>query len=352
MSLHVTRTLDEQEWRRFVEEHPDGSIFHTPEMFEVYSRTRGHRPELWATVDGDGRVLALLLPVQHTVLDSAPGVQWATWLNGFLRPLTTRAVVYGSVLCAPGTTGREALALLLQTYTEEVDAAILFTELRNLVDVGDLHPTLGEFGFEYEDHLNFLVDLDRPEEEILADVSSRTRKRIRSGMNKGEVRIEEVHDEAGVRACYDLLAKTYGRAKVPLSDYSLFKAAFDVLHPKGMAHFFLATVDGAPAATSIDLTYKDVAYGWYGGTDREYGRYVPNELLSWHILKWSRENGYKVYDWGGAGKPDEEYGPRDFKAKFGGELVCFGRNVCVHAPMRLRASELGYNTLRQLGVLT
>jgi serine/alanine adding enzyme len=338
--MKVTRTLDEREWRRFVDEHPDGRIFHTPEMFEVWQRTKGHRPELWATVNGEGRTLALLLPVQHTVV------------NGLLRRLTTRSVVYGSVLCAPGAEGREALALLLQSYTQEVDSAILFTELRNLVDLGDLQPVLGEFGFEYQDHLNFLIDLDRPTDEIMADVSNRTRKRIRSGMRKGDVEIVELHDEAGVRECYGLLEKTYGLAQVPLSDYSLFKAAFDVLHPKGMARFFLARVEGQPAATSIDLMYRDVAFGWYGGTDREYSSYVPNELLSWHVINWSAEHGYKVYDWGGAGKPDEEYGPRDFKAKFGGQLVSFGRNVCVHAPMRLRASEIGYNTLRQLGVLT
>jgi len=343
--LKVTRTLDEREWRRFVEEHPDGRIFHTPEMFEVWARTRGHHPELWATIDEHGRTLALLLPVQHTVLNG-------NRIVGLLRPLSTRAVVYGSVLCAPGAEGREALALLLQAYREDVDPAILFTELRNLVDLGDLHPVLGEFGFEYEEHLNFLVDLDRPTDDILADVSSRTRKRIRSGLRKGEVEIEEVQDEAGVRESYSLIEKTYGLAQVPVSDYSLFKAAFEVLHPKGMVDFFLARVDGKPAAVSIDLMYRDVAYGWYGGTDREYSSYVPNELLTWHVLKRSAEQGYRMYDWGGAGKPDEEYGPRDFKAKFGGELVSFGRNVCVHAPMRLRASEIGYNTLRHLGVLT
>jgi serine/alanine adding enzyme len=339
MSLKVVRQLDEGEWRGFVEEHPAGSIFHTPEMFQVYARTKGHRPELWATMDGAGRPLALLLPVQHTVL------------NGPLRPLATRSVVYGSVLCAPGYEGREALALLLQTYREEVDRAILFTELRNLVDLGDIQPVLAEFGFEYEDHLNFLIDLDRPTEEILADVKKKTRKRIQRGHRKGEVEITEVHDEAGVRRCYDLLEETYKLAQVPLSDYSLFRAALEVLGPKDMVRFFLATVDGTPAATAVELLYKDVSYGWYGGVDRQFSSLVPNELLTWHVLEWSAQNGYKVYDFGGAGRPDEEYGPRDFKAKFGGELVCFGRNVCVHAPLRLRTSEFGYNVLRQLGVL-
>ena len=42
---------------------------------------------------------------------------------------------------------------------------------------------------------------------------------------------------------------------------------------------------------------------------------------------WGAENGYRLCNFGGAGKRDEEYGVRDFKAKFGGELICFARST-------------------------
>jgi len=35
----------------------------------------------------------------------------------------------------------------------------------------------------------------------------------------------------------------------------------------------------------------------------------------------------------GAGKPSEKYGVRDFKAKFGGNLVNFGRNTWIPSEM-------------------
>jgi lipid II:glycine glycyltransferase (peptidoglycan interpeptide bridge formation enzyme) len=79
-----------------------------------------------------------------------------------------------------------------------------------------------------------------------------------------------------------------------------------------------------------------------------YADEVPGELLMWHILKWGAENGYRTYDFGGAGNPDEKYGVRDFKAKFGGRLVCFGRNTFVHDPALLRLSTFGYSLLRRL----
>jgi lipid II:glycine glycyltransferase (peptidoglycan interpeptide bridge formation enzyme) len=85
-----------------------------------------------------------------------------------------------------------------------------------------------------------------------------------------------------------------------------------------MVRFTLARVGQASAAVSVELVYKDVIYGWFGGMDRAYGSFLPNELLTWHILKWGTEKGFRLYDFGGAGKPDEEYGVSNFKAKFGG----------------------------------
>ena len=51
VSITIVHTLLEEEWRRFMEEHPQGNIFHTPEMFQVFSHTKGHQPELWAATE-------------------------------------------------------------------------------------------------------------------------------------------------------------------------------------------------------------------------------------------------------------------------------------------------------------
>jgi serine/alanine adding enzyme len=333
--MRVVQVLEEASWRRFIEEHSESTIFHTPEMFQVFARAEGHRPALWAITDDEARVSALLLPVQVT-------------LANCLCRLTTRAVAYGSVLYAPGSTGQEALALLLRTYTQEVDGTPLFTELRNLSNLEAVQPILHAHGFVYEDHLNYLIDLKHSPEVVLQSIGSRTRKHIRRGLRRGYVVVEEVEEREQVAVCYDLLRQTYHRARVPLSDRSLFEAAFDVLYPRGMVRFWLARVGATPIGASVELLYKDVMFGWYGGVDRAYANYTPGELLMWHILKWGVENGYTVYDFGGAGRPGEEYGVRDFKAKFGGELVCYGRNVYVHSQMRLELSKLGYTIYRAL----
>lgn len=334
--MQVVRYLDEQIWRSFVDEHPQGNIFHTPEMFRVFARTEGHKPVLWAAVSRDGRPLALLLPVEVTLM------------GGLFHQFTTRAIAYGSILCTPDAEGKEALIFLLETYKDEAQGAFLFTELRNLSDLGDLQPILNAHDFFYEDHLNFLIDLARPVEDILQNIGKRTRKKIRKGLKDQTVKMGEVSNRTELTTWYDTLQKTYNNSQVPLADRSMFEAAFDELYPKGMARFLVAQVNGAIAACSIELPYKQTIYGWYGGSDREFSKFLPNEMLIWHILEWGAKHNYRVYDFGGAGKPDEEYGVRDFKAKFGGELVNFGRNTCVHSPTLLKISKQGYTLYRRL----
>lgn len=333
MTITIVNSLSENQWRHFVENHPGGNIFHMPEMFQVFSQTKGFRPELWAATK-EGRMLALLLPVQMTLM------------NGLLRRFTTRSVAYGSILCVPGEEGQEALSQLFQTYIRETDGAPLFTELRNLSNLETIQPILLEHGFVYEDYLNYLINLKLSTEVLFDNFGRRTRKNIRRGLRQGEVVIEEATERDQVNVCYDLLCRSYHKAHVPLADISLFQAALEILHPKGMVRFTLARVDQTAVAASVELLYKDVIYGWYGGVDRTYSSRVPNELLMLDILKWGIENGYRVYDFGGAGKSDEEYGVRDFKAKFGGDLVCYGRNTYVHSPTLFRVSKQGYRFLR------
>jgi serine/alanine adding enzyme len=222
----------------------------------------------------------------------------------------------------------------------------LFTELRNLSDLGAVQPVLQDNGFDHEGHLNYLIDLERPTEEIWSSVDGNVRTNVRKARQKGVV-VEEVTSLDKVPAAYAVLASVYERIQIPLAPLSLFEAAFEVLHPQGMIKLFEACVEDACVGVAVRLLYKDVIYAWYAGTIREYAKYKANDLLNWHVLEWGAQNGFRCFDFGGAGKPDQDYGPRRFKAKFNGTLVNYGRNICVHHPLRLRFSEWGYEVYRR-----
>jgi len=335
MDITVVHALHEEQWRRFVDEHPQGNIFHTPEMSRVFQQAKGHRPDLWAALDNNNRPLALLLPVRVTVMD------------GLLAPLTRRSVVYGGPLCETTSEGVAALRHLLATYNREGGRGSLFTELRNQSDTELFQPVLQQLGYRYETYENFLVNLNLPVEQVWHSVKKSARKNIRRALNKGQLTIEEVQERGQIATWYSLLQRTYHKAHVPLADISLFCSAFDTLYPRRMIQFLWGRVDNTYVAASVALLYKGVIYGWYRGFDRRYASYLPNDLMVWHLLEWGAGNGYHHFDFGGAGRPDEKYGPREFKAKFGGELVEFGRNICVHSKLRFRMSQLGYRLYRQ-----
>jgi serine/alanine adding enzyme len=335
-NMNYAQQLDEHIWRDFVDRHPQGTVFHTPEMFQVFAHTNGYHPNLWAMVDENDHPVALFIAVKMTL-----GTR-------LLRRFTSRAIVHGSVLCLPGVVGQQALDALLKAYKHMVEREVLFTELRNLSDISDLDPIFDQNGFVYEEHLDFLIDLSRPPSEVLQSIGRRTRKKIRRGLRDGYVSTSAITDRSELDIWYRVLQSTYRNARVPLADRSLFEAVFDQLFPNNMARFVLARVNGVPAACSLELLYKNTMYGWYGGVDRQYSRYFPNELMHWHILEWGARNGYSVYDFGGAGTPGEAYGVRDFKAKFGGDLVRFGRYCHIHSLRRLKLSKLVYGLYRRI----
>ncbi|HSQ17940.1 MAG TPA: GNAT family N-acetyltransferase [Anaerolineales bacterium] len=333
--ITIVQNLPEQQWRSFVDQHPDSNIFHTPEMYEVFSHAHNHEPELWAAVSGD-RILALLLPVRiHT-------------LTRFLRRLTTRAIAYGGVLYAQDQDGPDGMEKLLQAYKQSMRKSTLFIELRNMADLSAMQPTLGNCHYAFVDYLNYLVDTDLPVDQVWKNISKSAKKNITKALNKNQFEILEAQELSQVEICYGILKTTYTNAHIPLADYSLFEAAFITLQPKSMVKFFLGRVKGQNVAASVLLIYKDVIYGWYRGFDRAYASYLPNDLMVWNTLKWAAENHFRIFDFGGAGKPDEIYGPRQFKAKFGGKEVNYGRNICVYSPSLLRISKYGYEFFRHL----
>jgi hypothetical protein len=331
--MQIVHDLDLDCWREFLDCQPPGGIFHTPEMYEVFERAAGHEPQLWAAVDAD-RPVALFVPVRVTVL------------GGPLRFLTTRSVAFGSVLAAPGPSGQQGLDHLLRSYNQRAGRGAVFTELRNPVQLNGLQPTLDANGYQFEEHLNFLIDLTQPESQLWSNVRGNARRNIRKAKAQG-VEVVEVNDPAEMASVYTVLKAVYRRIQVPLPDESLFQAAFAVLHPRRMMRVLVARVDEAIIGALTLLVYRGVMIYWYTGTLREYSSLRPSDLLVWEALQLGAASGCQIFDFGGGGRADEEYGVRDFKAKFGGEQVNFGRNVCVHSPMRLALSLAGYRLMRR-----
>ena len=59
--IEITDAPDTNQWSEFVLNHPHGNIFQTPEMAEVYRRTKKYEPITLAVVDTtNDEILAVL----------------------------------------------------------------------------------------------------------------------------------------------------------------------------------------------------------------------------------------------------------------------------------------------------
>ncbi len=85
--IEITESPDTKLWCEFVLDHPCGNIFQTPEMAEVYRRTKNYEPVTLAAVDTkDGEMVAVL---QAVVIKE---------LSGVLSSFSARAVIQGGPL--------------------------------------------------------------------------------------------------------------------------------------------------------------------------------------------------------------------------------------------------------------
>ena len=319
-------------WDRFVEEHPKGSVFHTSEMVRVFQRTKGNQPNALASITQDGKIAALLVSVRVQTLPPPMG------------RLSSRAVFYAEPLCHDHPDSMKALSQLFAHHDARMRRSALFAEVRPLYAPGSERVVLERAGYTYMEYLNFVNDVTQPVKTIWSNLHKGAQYAIRQCEKRGFV-AREVPPEIAIGQLYPLLKLSYKHSGIPLADRSLFDATARELTPRGMTRFF-AVYDGeTPVAMDVMLTYKDQVYLWYGGVSRSCEG-SPCSLLRWFELQWAHEHGYAVCDSGGAGWPNIPYGVRDFKRKFGGELVQFGRYRKVYSPWRLALAERVYNLKR------
>jgi CelD/BcsL family acetyltransferase involved in cellulose biosynthesis len=328
----IVEHADYDTWNQFVYEHPKGSIFHTPYMVEVFNATRQHEPLALLAIDATGEILALLVAVRVQTLPDPLG------------SISSRSIWYAEPICRDDDQGLEALIALIEAHDTRMRGQVLFTEIRPIWGSGVERAALEQCGYTYMEYLNFVADLSQPVDQLWNNMAKSCRADIRRSKKRG-LQVEEVTSQESVDLLYHFCSMSYEHSKVPLADKSLFTAALNILQPHNMLSIFVAYHEDTPIAADVMLTYKQMVFAWYGGLER-VKTVFPVECLTWHEIEWGSQNGYTHYDFGGAGWPDEPYGVRDFKAKFRGELVNYGRYRKVFAPRKLALATRAYE-LRQ-----
>lgn len=324
---------DHNDWDDYVRRHPKGSVFHTSAMIRALAATRGMEPYARAAIDEDGRIVALLVGCHVKTLSR-------------FTVMSSRAVQFAEPLCDHTRSGVEALSKLIATHARHMGKRCLLSEVRVISEPCCEKDALLDSGYQHSDYINYVVDTTKSREVLWSNLNKRLRQKIRGSFRRGVV----VRDDAtleGIERLYPLLRYSYGRAKVPLLGQDLFENVLRHLPPEWV-RLQTAFRNEKPLASIISLVYGNRVYSWYGGTLRMKG-ISPFACIVWDDIAWASENGFAFYDFGGAGRPQDDYGPRRFKARFGGQQVRYGRYTLTYSDLRLRVAELAYWASRRLG---
>lgn len=307
--------IDFGQWDQLLETSPHASFFQTRQCYDFYCSLSFMKAFVYA-VEEKGQLTGLMCG--YLIAD-----------GGMLkRFFSRRAIVPGGALLRKDIS-EEALSALLKFCKKQLAKRAIYLELRNFTDYSSMKSVFNKNGFPYQPHLNFHVyTLDV--ETSLKKMSSTKRRDVRVSLREG-AEIIHTKDLEDVKQFYAILYDMYQtRIKTPLFPFEFFENM--VLKDFGKLFVIKYNNSIVGGNLCVELPNK-ILYEWFVcGEDRKYKNIFPSTLATWAAIEYASKNNFAYFDMMGAGKPDESYGVREFKSKFGGELVEHGRFLSVLNP--------------------
>ena len=240
----------------------------------------------------------------------------------------------------------EALDFLLYEYSKIMKHKVVYSEVRNHYDPECMSRTMLKNGFKYEDHLNIIVDLSQDEDILWQNIISSGKNKIRKAIKNGII-VRRLTEEFLIES-YSILKEVYERLKLPLPSILFFENALKKSRNNIGMVMYGAFLNNELIGIRVTLQYKNIAYDLYAGSKSNYYDKNPNDILPWEVFRQCKNAGKTIFDFGGAGKPNVPYGVRDYKMKFGGKLVNYGRFTLIHNPIKMKLAETGFKIYRKI----
>lgn len=172
---------------------------------------------------------------------------------------------------------------------------------------------------------NFILDLTKPEEELLKDMNQKTRYNIRVAQKHG-VKVEQRTDEEAFKIYLKLYFETTKRQGYHGHNENYHRKAWEKLRANNMARLLIAFYQNQPLTAWMLLNFQDTLYYPYGGSSKIHPEVMANNLVAWEAIKLGKKLKLKTFDMWGALGPDANpkdpwFGFHRFKQGYGGELV-------------------------------
>jgi serine/alanine adding enzyme len=329
MLIKTNTEIDRNSWQALLDSSAFSSPFQTPEFYEFFNSIKGFGAEVFA-VEDHGALQALAVVT----------IQKEKGLKAFL---SERAIIYGGPLVLGEN--NKAFEKLLVEISSYYRKKLIYIEIRNYFDYSKFNDSLAKTDFKFLPWLNFQLSIASTDEMLKSMSSSRSRQ-IKKALKNG-VTWSETDKKTDIEAFYNILFDLYSnKIKKPL----LPKEFFLNVHKHGFVKYLLVYLNEKVIGGILCPIIEGKAiYEFYVcGLDNEYKDQYPSVMATWAAMEYGSKNGLKVFDFMGAGSPDEDYGVREFKSRFGGTQVEHGRYINILNPLLYKTGKLGLKMLAKI----
>lgn len=212
----------------------------------------------------------------------------------------------------------------------ELDRDFIFARLEPQQKMEQLLPTK-----DIQPSHNWILELNKTEEELLLGMKQKTRYNINLAIRKGVVVKEG--NKADLLGFFGLMLETSNRNQYRLHSQNYYFQMWDNLSPRNMK-LMLAYYENQLVAGLLLTTFGGTSTYLHGGSSQKFKETMAPYLLHWEAIKMSKNSGCSAYDFGGVAHSDDSSDPwagiTRFKKSFGGlEVIYPGTFDLVYSPI-------------------
>lgn len=313
----TTKTNDSVDliaWQKLLAKNPFANPFQSPAGLNYLRQLKTMNVDVHAVEADQGEIRSLVIVTVQKE-------------SGIKQKFSTRGIIYAGPLLGD----KESAAMLLKHLKSYYKKSAIYLETRNFFDYSEYKDLFSEHGWSYVPWLNFHLTTD--EEALMRKRMSSSRLRqVKKGIKNGAT-WREPHSIEEVRSFYQILKRLYEeKIKKPLPKWDFFESFYF----SEMGKYLLVEFEGSIiGGIMCPILEGQAIYEWYiAGKDYDFKEQYPSVLATYAAMDYGVQNGLKYFDFMGAGAADEDYGVRDFKARFGGEEVEHGRfKIILNKPL-------------------
>jgi serine/alanine adding enzyme len=306
---HVNDSVDVLKWEELIRNSNYPTPFQKPQFYYLCKSTAGH----------NGLVCAIEEAGKYAAICVADIIKE----KGIKSHFSRRAIIYGGPVLSDDNQA-DVLAILLENINNELKDKVIYVEIRNFGDYSGYSPVFTQMGWKYVPWLNVRKTLNFQNlNELISSFKYNRRREILLTLKAGFT-YRESESEQEAKVVYGILKNLYkNRTGLPLPPFRYFT---DFMKTGLMKLFIVMDKDViAGGSFCVIMEKKSVFTFYYCGLRNYKPKSYPTHLAVLAAMEYGLMNGLKYLDFMGAGTPGTEYGVRNYKMEFGGDLIEEGR---------------------------